>query len=88
MFGWLNHGRNNDNHGFSRTSRGNGVSAKGNQGEGDLLNKKYSKSSCIQELKIMDDEDESKYEDEDDEFYSVKPMGHKQPMLIPTEKEY
>ena len=47
MFGWMKHGRNNHNDGLSRTSRYNGVSARGNQGEGDLLNKRGSKSSGI-----------------------------------------
>ena len=57
MFGFMKHGRNNHNDGLSRTSRGNGVSTRGNQGEGDLLNKRGSKSFGIQALKISDDED-------------------------------
>ena len=65
-FGWMKLGRNNDNDGLSRNSRGNGVSVRGNQGEGDMLNKRGSKSSRIQALNISDDEDESKYEDEYD----------------------
>ena len=84
----MKRGRNNDDDGLSRTYRGNGVSATGNQGEGDLLNKRGSKSSGIQELNISDDENEAKYEDKDDEFDSVKPMGHKKPMLSPVEKSY
>ena len=66
MFGWMKRGRNNYNDALSRTSRGNGVSARGNQGEGGMLNKRGYKSSGIQALNISDDEDESKYEDEDD----------------------
>ena len=66
MFFWMKHGRDNDNDGLSRTSRGNGVSARGNQGEGDMLNKRGSKSSSIQALNITYDEYESKYEYEDD----------------------
>ena len=66
--------------------RGNGVSARGSQGGGHLLNKRGSKSSCIQALKIIDDEDESKFEDEYDEFDSVKLVGNKKPMLSPIEK--
>ena len=57
MFVLMKHGRNNHNDGLSRTSRGNGVSARGNQGEGDLLNKRGSKSSGIQALKTSVDKD-------------------------------
>ena len=87
MFGWMKCGRNNDNDGFSRTSRGNGVSAKGNQGEGDLLNKRGSESSSTQALNTNDDENEYKDEDEDDDFDLVNLVGHKKSMLGLVEKE-
>lgn len=106
MSGRPKRGRNNDNDGLSRTSRGNGVSARGGRGEGDLLNRRGSKSSGRQVLKISDDEDEDESEDEDedkddefdavtdvtssseddDEFDSAKPVGHKQPMLSAVQK--
>ena len=68
MFGWMKHGRNNHNDWFSRTSRGHGVSTRGNQGEADLLDRRGSKSSFIKALNISDDEYESQNEYEDGKF--------------------
>lgn len=92
MSGQPKRGRNDDNDGFSRNSRGSGVSARGRRGEGNLLNRRGSKSSSgTQALKISDDDDEDESEDDEidvtstsddeDEFDSVKPVGHAQPIL-------
>lgn len=102
MSGQPKRGRNDDNDGFSRNSRGNGVSARGRRGEGDLLNRRGTKfSSATQALRISDDEDEDESEDDEfdaamdvtsssddeDEFDSVKPVGHRQPISSAVKKE-